>query len=239
MQMPKILRKQMKMFGSLAGTNEMAQFGSLAAAAPVYVNNGDPDTIQGLSAWVGGWYDAVIGGNSPAIQDMNALQYVFAYMLSYVMQTGVPEWNAATTYYVGSLVNDGTGNLYISVTNDNTGNALSSTANWLPQATLAPEAISTGSRAIVVADNKRTFIVDASSTASAVTFTLPAAAALFDGFSFTVKRSLLTVGASPGANTIIQRNASELIEAAAANFICADSFGVWTFVLSGGNWYIV
>lgn len=236
--MAKITRKQMKMFGMDAGSNQLAQFGSLAAAAPVFVNDGDPDTIQALPAWQGGWYDAVIGGNSPAIQDMNALQYVFAYQLAYLFQAGVPEWNSATTYYIGSLVNNGLGVLYVSIQDDNTSHALTDPAWWRAQTTPTPEAVSSGSRAIVLADNGRTFIVDSSSTASAVTFTLPAAASLFNGFNFTVKRSLLTPGVFPGAATIVQRFGSELIEAAAADYTCEDSFGSWTFQLSDSNWFL-
>lgn len=134
--MAKIDRKLMRMFGSEAGTNQVGQFGSLAAGSAVYVNDGNIDTIQSLSNWLGGWYDAVVGNNSPAIQDMNALHYVYAYQLSYLFQAGVPEWNSATIYYVGSLVNDGTGKVYRSLADDNAGNPLTDVSKWGPTATV-------------------------------------------------------------------------------------------------------
>lgn len=155
--MAKLPRKLMKLFGSAVGTNEVAQFGSLAAAAPVFVNDGDPDTIQALPAWIGGWYDAVIGGNSPAIQDMNALQYVFAYQLAYLMQAGVPEWNTDTVYYIGSLVNDGTGQFYISRTDNNTSNALTDGDNWTPMGNGYTTDVFPGSDVVVVAGKTLTY----------------------------------------------------------------------------------
>ncbi len=235
--MAKIVRKLMKMFGSTAGSNELAKFGSLAAAAPVYVNDGDPDTIQALPAWLGGWYDAVIGGNSPAIQDMNALLYVFAYQLCYGFQAGVPEYSATTTYYIGSLVNDGQGGLYRSLTDDNLGNALTSATNWLN--VLAPQAalIAPGSRAIVAADAGRVFMVD--SSAAAVTFTLPNPATLADGFQFTVKRALIAVATPSYIATVIDPFAAETIDGAAGNYSCENTLGAWTLKLYNSNWYVV
>lgn len=131
--MSKILRKVQKIFGSSAAPNQIARFGSLAAGSPTFTT--DPAVIQSLGNYLSGWFGAVIGANSPAIEDMNALCYLFAYQLSYVMQTGVPEWDATTIYFKGSLVNDGNGVLYVSLTDNNTGNALSSLANWTVQQT--------------------------------------------------------------------------------------------------------
>lgn len=126
--MAKILRKIAKIFGSTAGVGQIAKFGSLAASSPAFTT--DPAVIQSLSEYLSGWFSAVIGGNSPAIEDMNALCYLFAYQIAYIMQTGVPEWNTDTIYFIGSVVNDGTGKLYISNTDNNTGNPVSDTVNW-------------------------------------------------------------------------------------------------------------
>jgi hypothetical protein len=128
--MAKITRKVAKVFGSNAGVNEIAKFGSLAAGTPLFST--DPAVIQALGNWLGGWFSGVEAGNSPAIEDMNAFCYVMAYQIAYQMQTGVPEWDATTTYYVGSVVNDGAGNLYSSLTNSNLNNVLTSATNWLP-----------------------------------------------------------------------------------------------------------
>ena len=139
--MAKIARKNQKIFGSNAGATEIGQFGSLKAASPAYTT--DPETIQALSNYLDGWYEAVIGGNSPAIQDMNALCYLFGYQLSYLFQAGVPEWNTDTTYYIGSLVQSG-GILYRSITDTNSGNDPASSAEWgspYQFGTLSPNAI--------------------------------------------------------------------------------------------------
>lgn len=127
--MAKITREVAKIFGSTAGVNQIGQFGSLAAGSPAYST--DPGTIQNLSQWLSGWFEAVIGANSPAIEDMNAFCYVVAYQIAYLMQTGVAEWNSETTYYIGSLANDGLGNTFVSITDDNLNNALTDGANWV------------------------------------------------------------------------------------------------------------
>ncbi len=128
--MSKITRATSLLFGSNAGANQIAQFGSLAAASPNFTTS--PATIQALSNYLTGWFAAVIGANSPAIEDMNALCYLFSYQLSYMLQTGVPEWDSGTTYYQGSIVTDtaGGGLMYASLTNNNLNNAVTSSANW-------------------------------------------------------------------------------------------------------------
>jgi hypothetical protein len=119
--MSKITRKLMKIFGqnASAGSLGIGQFGSLAGGTPAYSK--DPETIQGLSAWLSGWNAAVIGSNSPALEDFNALPYVFSYQLAYLMQQGIAEYNANTTYYTDSICQYA-GVLYISATDSNTGN---------------------------------------------------------------------------------------------------------------------
>lgn len=126
--MAKITRKIAKIFGSSAGVNQIGTFGSLAAGSPAYTT--DPTVIQSLANYLTGWFGAVVGGNSPAIEDMNALCYLFAYQIAYVMQEGVPEWDATTTYYIGSLVNNGSGVIYVSLTDTNLNNALTDATKW-------------------------------------------------------------------------------------------------------------
>lgn len=126
-KLPRVLQKQ---FAVNALPAEVGVFGSLAAAAPT--NSQDPLVIQSLSNWLSGWKAAVLGGNSPAIEDMNGMCLVFAYQLAYLMQAGVAEWDATTTYYIGSMVNSG-GVIYISQTDNNLNNAVTSAANWKTQ----------------------------------------------------------------------------------------------------------
>lgn len=127
--MANLARKIMKIFGSNAGTNQRGVFGSLAAGSTAYST--DPETIQSLSQWEDGWFSAVMGNNSPAIQDMNALQFVFAYQLAYLFQKGIPEWNTDTEYYTGSFCQVG-GIIYKSLQDANQGNAVTDVAYWQP-----------------------------------------------------------------------------------------------------------
>ncbi len=131
--MAKITRATQKLFGSLAGTDQIAKFGSLFAGSPARYDGSTitPAIIQALANFLDGWDSAAIGGNAPAIEDMNALFYLVCYQLAYVLQAGVPEWDSGTTYYIGSFASDGLGNVYYSITDDNVGNALSDTTNWV------------------------------------------------------------------------------------------------------------
>lgn len=129
--MSKLTRAVMKVFGGTATVGQIKQFGSLAAAAPLSTT--DPVVIQALSEFSDGWFAAVLGGNSPAIEDMNALCFLFARQLAYLGQTGIAEWDATTTYYIGSLATAvGTGVIYVSLTNTNLNNAVTDTAHWKP-----------------------------------------------------------------------------------------------------------
>src|SRR6185312_5101494 len=114
--MSKIARKTMLQFGSNAGTNQIAQFGSFAAGTPQF--SIDPAVIQGLSNYLTGMFGAVMGSESPAIEDHNALFYLYAYQLCYLMQAGVPEWDSGTTYYIGSVVQKA-GVIYTSLVDTN------------------------------------------------------------------------------------------------------------------------
>lgn len=129
--MSKITRALQKIFGgSLAAPSNIAKFGSLKAGSPGY--SLDPAEIQ-TANWLQGFGGALInapgGLASPALQDMNAVLYVLSRQLAYVFQAGLPEWDASTTYYIGSWAQVA-GVAYISKTDDNTGNPVTDTNNW-------------------------------------------------------------------------------------------------------------
>lgn len=126
--MSKLTRVTQRIFGSGAGANQIGQFGSFAASAPTI--SSDPSVIQSLSNWLTGWFGAVVGGNSPAIEDMNGLHFVLTYQLAYLMQSGIPEYDSGTTYYTGSLAMSG-GNIYRSLQDTNLGNALTNANFWV------------------------------------------------------------------------------------------------------------
>lgn len=131
--MAKLVRQTAKLFGSAVSTSQIAQFGSLAASSPVTYTGANAITNANLiqaTNWTQGWSAAVEGANSPALEDLNAFCFMDSYQIGYLMQTGIPEWDSATTYYIGSVAQDGTGNIYTSLTNSNLNNALSSTSNW-------------------------------------------------------------------------------------------------------------
>lgn len=134
--MAKINRATQKFFGTDALAGQIAQFGSAAAggfsSGTTYSGaTATPALVQALAAFETGWFDAVDGQYNPAIEDMNALFWLYAYQLCYLFQAGVAEWDDETVYYIGSIVNDGTGILYTSLTDDNENNAVSDNDNWV------------------------------------------------------------------------------------------------------------
>lgn len=127
--MAKITRVTQKQFGSTGPSTDFGQFGSLAASAATFTK--DPATIQSLSAFLTGWASAIIGDDRPALEDMNSLFLLAFRQIAYVLQQGVAEYDAATTYYINSIVQSG-GYLYISLTDANLGNAVTNVTYWKP-----------------------------------------------------------------------------------------------------------
>ena len=118
----KITRATQKLFGTSDTGSDFAQFGAFAAGKPTYIYTGaaiTPALVQALSNFATGLKGAVVGNNSPMLEDLNGLFYLFAYQLAYLMEMGVPEVDGGTTYFAGSIVNS-SGVLYRCV-NDNSG----------------------------------------------------------------------------------------------------------------------
>lgn len=207
--MAKLPRIFAKLFGSGAGVDQISVFGSKFAGSPAFTT--DPDTAQSLSNFLTGWAGAAIGGNAPAIEDVNAVFFVLSYLLCYLQQAGVPEWDASTIYYTGSLANSG-GVLYISLTDNNSGHAVTDAANW---------AVYGGNRVRTVTTTDAFGALDgtirANGTAGAYSVSLPALSAVPVGTRFTLKRADVTVNV-----VTLAANGAELID------------GVNTFLLQGG-----
>lgn len=114
--MSRLSRFTQYLFGSSASGSRIAVFGSLAAGSPTAYSGATvtPAEIQAESAsFASGWDSALIGNNSPAVQDQNALDYLTFYQLCYLYQQGVPEYDGSTQYYSNSIVMNGsTGILY-------------------------------------------------------------------------------------------------------------------------------
>lgn len=126
--MAKIIRKKQEIFCNVAPTGKLGVFGSYAAGAPAYSN--DVETLQESSAYGSGLSGALINNAPPAIQDFDGLFYMLTTQIAYLLETGIPEYNAETEYAIGSLVSV-VGQIFISVTNLNTGNDISDQANWV------------------------------------------------------------------------------------------------------------
>jgi hypothetical protein len=128
--MDKIISKSQKIFAGASGpTGNISQFGSYKAGGTIYSE--DVATIQNLSAWTTGLTGACSATNVPTIQDLNGLFYVLTRQLAYLMQSGIPEWKATITYYIGSFVTNSTGQVYVSLTDDNLNQALTVTTQWM------------------------------------------------------------------------------------------------------------
>lgn len=127
--MPRYTRANQKIFGdSVSASGNFGVFGSLAAGSPTYSK--DPATIQSLAAFLQGWQAATTGIEDPSLEDMNGLFYLTFSQIAYILQAGIPEWNAETTYYQGQFCS-ASGIIYKSLTNENIGNAVSDTNHWV------------------------------------------------------------------------------------------------------------
>lgn len=115
--MAKLPRVTNKLFAENAATDDIGQFGS--ANAGTKLNTSDVTTIQALPAWKEGWKPAVVGENRyPAMQERNGVDKVFSYQIDYMLQQGIPEWDAGTTYYLNSFCQVG-GVIYKSMQDEN------------------------------------------------------------------------------------------------------------------------
>lgn len=224
--MPALPRKTQKIFGSSAGTNQIGVIGSFAAGSPAYST--DPDTIQSLANYLTGWLGVVVGQNSPAIQDMNALDFLITRQLAYIFERGIAEWDSATTYYIGSWVISSTGVPYISIADNNLNNALTDTTKWT-SAYGATRSV-TSANSPVSPLNRELIFVD---TSGAVSIQLPAASL---GYRFTIKDTTGSAGTNP---ITILRAGSESIEGVAASYSCRAPYGSWVFASDGTNWFII
>jgi hypothetical protein len=123
--MAKIARKNQKIF---ANDISVGQFGSYAEGSGAY--SSDVETIQALNAYDAGLGAALINNAPPAIEDIDGLIYMMTKQLAYIFQAGIPEYNASTTYYIGSLVSVA-GQIFMSITDGNVGNNVSNVSHWI------------------------------------------------------------------------------------------------------------
>lgn len=133
--MSRLTRVVQKIFGSGAGIDGVAVYGSTALGSPAFST--DPAVLQ-TPQYVTGIAASVIAGTKrlPILEEDNGVNFVNTYQLSYIFQEGIPEWNAETTYYTAgiSIVKlSGTTQLFATVSDANIGHTpVSGTtdANW-------------------------------------------------------------------------------------------------------------
>lgn len=227
--MAKLPKIPQNIFASTAGTDQIAEFGSLFAGAPAFTT--DPNAAQSLSNWLGGWAEAAIGGSDPAYEDMNAVFFEITYQLACIVQQGILEWDAVTVYFKGSQAkaSDGSGAVYTSVTDNNQNNALSDATNWKIQGGNLRTVMGTDT-ALVTDD-----IVLLNPTGGTFVETLPTVASAPKG-----KRLIFKNIATNGTAATLKGNGAELIDQ--ANTLVLNSAPVWdsvTVVNSGTQWLII
>lgn len=225
-----LTRVTQKIFGSTAGFEQIAEFGSLAAAAPVFST--DPAVIQSLSQWLSGWFAAVESGSSPAIEDMNALFYVITYQLAYLMTRGVPEWIATTTYNTNDIVSSG-GQLFKSLVDTNLNQAVTMPTKWSLLSDVAVRTVTT-TDTFGALDNT----IRANTTASNFTVGLPALTSSPLGKQYTLKN----VGTLGGTSfCFIQPNGSDLIDGSNSTILlnCSTTQESITVQNGGTQWDII
>lgn len=129
--MAKLDRILHKIFGASGTSDNFGKFGSAKAGSAVTTK--DVATIMSLSAWTTGWQDAIMGANkAPVLEEMNGHMFVHSRQIGYLFESGIPEYEAGTTYYIGSVVRVGQ-YWYRSLIDNNLGNtppSAATDANW-------------------------------------------------------------------------------------------------------------
>lgn len=226
--MAKITRKYQKQFADLGYTGNLGQFGSYAAGSPVYSDN--IDTLTSLSAYGSGLASALVNNAPPALQDINGLFYGLTKQLRYMFQSGIAEWNASVTYYIGSLVHDSAGNVYISLINDNTNQARTIETKWM---LLKSSKIRTDTGSVVeVAYND--YIVMCSYVGEVLCI-IPDAVSTNKGRVIIIK-SLVPTGA--GQHVDVQTLNAQNIDGATPNTL-SSLYTVRKYVSNGTTWDVI
>lgn len=129
--MSKLPRVTQKLFAGNAQPTDTAAFGTMRTGNPTYTS--DIAQLMNTPQFLQGWLAAVEEGFAPFMEEMTGVQKVFAQQIAYLFQQGVPEYDAGTTYYKGSLVkviSDTDFVIYSSLIDDNTGNTPTAGAQW-------------------------------------------------------------------------------------------------------------
>lgn len=125
--MAKLDRKTQKLFAENSPNDQVTTFGSPTLDNPVFSK--DPAQIQ-TAEYSNGFFPTILDGAiRPYAEDMNGLFYLISYQLKYIFEQGLSEYDANTTYYINSLVKQGT-EIYLSIADNNKGNNPSSSVGY-------------------------------------------------------------------------------------------------------------
>lgn len=231
--MSNLARITQKIFAADAGSDEIIEFGSKAAGTPVPTT--DAADIQ-TTEYDEGWLAATLAGARflPTYQDMNGLFFLLSQQIAYILQKGIPEYDAGTDYYTTNIVKkSGTTQLYASLTNANTGNPLTDVVNWQLLGDLAniPDVVNTANptaSTLVRRDTNANFAANsvvqsiASTATAAGTTTLVVASTATQRFTGSTTQTCVL----PDATTLRNGQVYNILN---------DSTGVVTINFNGGS----
>lgn len=230
--MAKLTRVTNKLFASNPGFEEVGEFGSLFNSSPTYTT--DIATIMSQANWLAGWAQALVGGNAMALQDINGMSKVLSYQIGYMLQEGIAEWDSGTTYYIGSLVNDGTGNIFISQQNDNLNKNLLNNPSWWLQLNNTSQVVDvTPPSALNITNAQCGYTFNIDSSQGAITIGLPGSQ--IKGAYWHIK----DVGGMMAINNATINHGLVNFEGLASNYVLRKNNGEWTvYVDNSGNYWL-
>ena len=155
--MAKILRVPQKLFGSTGTGTDFGQPGSLPLGTKV--NTQDPAVVQALAAFTDGLASIVnTGGKKIALEDLNSLFQLIFRQIAYGFQSGIPEYDATTVYYIDSFCQV-SGVVFISIADSNTGNTpATSPTKWKIYQVVRPSFLSELTTPLLLATGDATVV---------------------------------------------------------------------------------
>ena len=128
--MARLPRVKQKIFAGTAQTSQITEFGTIKSGTPVYARDAADIMNSNFEA---GWSAAIEGDYAPYRQDRNAVDTATTQQIAYILQEGVAEWDANTTYYNGSVVKliDGTTIKHYRSIADNNTSTLNDNTKWV------------------------------------------------------------------------------------------------------------
>jgi len=128
-----------KVFAGKASLTDLGVFGSALSGTPTNPTAVNTDAqIQSDSAYENGWTDAVITTkNFPPIEEVNGVLRTISHQACYLLQAGIPTWDANTAYDLTSIVKVVNGSelilyhpIQLDSNNECKGHAVNETAWW-------------------------------------------------------------------------------------------------------------